>query len=186
MKIGFFYYDGFAEFEISLACLLLHKEDLVFIGKEKKVYRSEEKQRFLPDTSIEETNVDEFDALIIPGGNPNPLFGDEAIAKFVDGFAKRGKLIAGICGGAVFMAQLGLLDGKFATGNTSGITEEDPDSAHYKKAMVKDEFVVVDGNIITAQGQAFAEFAVEIARKIGIIKGDEEYQDTLHWVKNIR
>jgi len=45
---------------------------------------------------------------------------------------------------------------------------------------------VVDGNIITAQGQAYVEFAVELARQMGLYKNDEEYDEDLKWAKNIR
>jgi len=46
--------------------------------------------------------------------------------------------------------------------------------------------VVVDGNLITAQGQAYIEFAVELARQMGLVKSDQEYQDGVNWFKNVR
>jgi hypothetical protein len=44
----------------------------------------------------------------------------------------------------------------------------------------------VDGNIITVQGQAHVEFAVELARQMGLCKTKEEYDEGLKWFKNIR
>ena len=111
--------------------------------------------------------------------------GAEPEDRFRD-FDGKGKLIAGICGGAVLLAQSGILDGKKATGNTYGILEEDPDYKHYEKAIVQNDFVVVDGNIITGQGQAYAEFSVEVGKKLGMFKTEKEYQDEMKWVKNIR
>jgi 4-methyl-5(b-hydroxyethyl)-thiazole monophosphate biosynthesis len=186
MKIGFLYYDGFAEFEIALACLLLHTEELIFIGVEKKIYQSEEKQKFVIDTILSEIDINEFDALIIPGGDPSYLYSNDVVSKKLHEFANSGKIVAGICGGAVLMAQKGLLNGKRATGNTSGIFEKDNDYIHFTKSTVVNEFVVVDGNIITGQGQAYAEFAVEICRKLGMLKTQKEYEDELKWLKNIR
>lgn len=186
MKIGFLYYDGFAEFEIALTCLILHKEELVFIGKERKIYQSEEKQKFVIDHTIDEVDIDGFDALVIPGGDPSPLYGDKAVVGLLTGFAERDKIVAGICGGAVLMANVGLLDGRKATGNTCGIFKNDADFLHYKKATVLNDFVVVDGNIITGQGQAYAEFAVEVSKKLGMYKNEKEYEDDLKWLKNIR
>jgi putative intracellular protease/amidase len=39
------------------------------------------------------------------------------------------------------------------------------------------EQVVVDGNLITAQGQAYAEFAVELARQMGLYEKPEDYEN---------
>jgi hypothetical protein len=46
--------------------------------------------------------------------------------------------------------------------------------------------VVVDGNIITAQGQAYVEFAIELARQMGLCEKEEDYENALKWFKNIR
>lgn len=186
MKIGFLYYDGFAEFEIALTCLLLHREELVFIGPEQRVYQSEEKQKFLVDATIDQVNADEFDAIVVPCGDPSPLYDNAKVKGMLHSFAEKGKVVAGICGGAVLLAQSGMLDGKQATGNTCGISEGDPDYRYYGKAIVRNDFVVVDGNIITGQGQAYAEFAVEVGKKLGMFKTEKEYEDELKWVKNIR
>lgn len=86
----------------------------------------------------------------------------------------------------MLLAQSGILDGKRATGNTCGISEEDLDYRHYGKAIVQNDFVVVDGNIITGQGQAYAEFAVEVGKRLGMFRTEKEYEDELKWVKNIR
>ena len=186
MKIAFLYYDDFAEFEISLTCLLLHKEDLVFTGLDNKVYRSEEKQKFVIDLVASEINVNEYDAIVIPGGDPSPLYNNEVLSNLLHSFANKGKTIAGICGGSVLMAQMGILEGKKCTGNTCGIFERDEDYKYYRKSIIENKNVVVDGNIITGQGQAYAEFAVEVGKKLGLFKTDKEYEDEMKWVKNIR
>ena len=186
MKIGFLYYDGFAEFEIALTCLILHREELVFIGPENRIYQSEEKRKFMVDATVDQINVDEFNALVIPGGDPSPLYDNAKVRGMLRSFEEKDKLVAGICGGAVLLAQSGILDGKRATGNTCGISEEDPDYKHYGKAIVQNDFVVVDGNIITGQGQAYAEFAVEVGKKLGMFRTKKEYEDELKWMKNIR
>ena len=58
---------------------------------------------------------------------------------------------------------------------------------YFEGAITLDDYVVVDGNIITAQGQAFAEFAVELVRQMGLYdKNPQEYAGDLKWLKNIR
>ena len=186
MKIGFLYYDGFAEFEIALTCLILHREELVFIGPENRIYQSEEKRKFMVDATVDQINVDEFNALVIPGGDPSPLYDNAKVRGMLRSFEEKDKLVAGICGGAVLLAQSGMLDGKTATGNTSGIFEGDPDHKYYDNTTVRNDFVVVDGNVITGQGQAYAEFAIEVGKKLGMFKTEQEYKEELNWVKNIR
>ena len=46
--------------------------------------------------------------------------------------------------------------------------------------------MVVDGNIITAQGQAYVEFAFELARQMELSEKEEEYEAGIKWFKNIR
>jgi hypothetical protein len=45
---------------------------------------------------------------------------------------------------------------------------------------------VVDGNIITAQGQAYVEFAIELARQMGLCTNEEDYGMAEKWFRNIR
>ena len=46
--------------------------------------------------------------------------------------------------------------------------------------------MVVDGNIITAQGQAYVEFAFELARQMNLSENEAEYDAGIRWFKNIR
>ena len=57
---------------------------------------------------------------------------------------------------------------------------------YFSESVFSDDHVVVDGNVITAQGQAYVEFAVELVRQMGLCKSDEEYNQGLKWFKNIR
>ncbi len=187
MKVALFYYDDFAEFEIVLASLFLHhKYDVISVALEKREYRSEEQQRFCVDAAIKEVDVDSIDLLVMPGGDPSPLVGNPELKRFVEDLVSRNKKIGAICGGASLLAGLGILKGKKCTGNTTGVAPASAEYKYYAEAMLSDEHVVVDGNIITAQGQAYAEFAVELTRQMGLCKTQEEYDEGLRWCKNIR
>jgi putative intracellular protease/amidase len=186
MKIALFYYDGFAEFEIVLVGLLFHREhDIISIALANREYRSEECQRFCVDKVVQEVDADAIDLLVIPGGNPSPLVGNQELKRFIEKLVSRNKKVGGICGGSGLLAGLGMLEGKRCTGGASGVKPGDDEYRYYSGAMLSDEHVVVDGNIITAQGQAHAEFAVELARQMGVVK-NEEYDECLRWCKNIR
>lgn len=186
MKLAFLYYDGFAEFEIVFISQILRKQELVFTALENRIYESEERQKYQIDLTLDKIKAEDYDALIIPGGDPKPLFENPTLVNCIKEFNDQGKLIAGICGGTVLMAGLGLLDGKSCTGNASGILETDADFKYFKNAKINNANVVLDGNIMTAQGQAFAEFAVEVSKYLGYYKNDDEYICDLNWIKNIR
>jgi 4-methyl-5(b-hydroxyethyl)-thiazole monophosphate biosynthesis len=180
MKIALFYYDEFAEFEIVLVGLLFHnKHDIISIALENREYRSEECQRFCVDKVVKDVDADSIDLLVIPGGDPAPLVGNRELKSFIQELVSRNKKVGGICGGSGLLAGLGVLEGKKCTGGTSGVKPGDAEYKYYSGAILSDEYVVVDGNIITAQGQAYAEFAVELARQMGVIKNDKEYDECL-------
>ena len=193
MKIAFLYYDGFAEFEIVLVGLLFHKDhEIISLALEDREYRSEEKQRYCVDQTIQEADADSIDLFVIPGGNFFPLLESPQLKQFIGELLSKNKKVAGICAGAGVLAAFGFLKGKRCTGMTSGVEpSEQPnlqkEYEYFEGAITLDDYVVVDGNIITAQGQAFAEFAVELVRQMGLYdKNPQEYAGDLKWLKNIR
>jgi putative intracellular protease/amidase len=84
------------------------------------------------------------------------------------------------------LAGLGALEGKRCTGMGSGRDPNIPEFRYFSGSVFLDDHVVVDGNIITAQGQAYVEFAFELARQMGLSKREEEYEAGIKWFKNIR
>lgn len=187
MKTAVFYYDGFAEFEIVLTLLLLHREaDIFSTALEDRKYRSEEHQWFYVDKPICDVNPSEIDLLLIPGGDSRPLHNNHDLKEFIQGVIDGGGKIAAICGGSELLAAQGFLDGIRCTGDTSGVTKELDSYKLYLSTKLLEEQVVVDGQFITGQGQAYAEFASVVGRELGIIKDIAEETETLNWMKNIR
>jgi len=186
MKIALFYYDEFSEFEVVIACLIFRRYDLITVALENREYKSEEGQRFLVDEIIADVDLDSIDLLIIPGGEPQPLVDNFALKNFVEAFVTKGKKVAGICGGAALLAGLGVLKGKKCTGLSSGRNHNIPANQYFSESIFLDDHVVVDGNMITAQGQAYVEFAFELARQMELSEKEEEYEAGIKWFKNIR
>ena len=186
LKVAVFYYDGFAEFETCVALLLLQEFEIVAIALEKRIYVSGEKQRFHVDYSLDELDPLSVDLLIVPGGDSSPLYNHEKIKSFVNAILDNGKTVSGICGGATLLGSIGVLEGKCCTGETSGVQPTDAEYVHYESAKLSDAHVVVDDNLITAHGQAFLEFAVTLAKHMGVIKEDPEKYETLNWLKDLR
>jgi putative intracellular protease/amidase len=186
MKIALLYYDEFSEFEVVLICLIFRRHDLISIALENREYRSEESQRFCVDQVIKDVDIDSIDMFVIPGGEPAQLVDNLELKDFVENLVARNKKVAGICGGACLLGGLGVLKGKKCTGLSSGKNPNIPEYQYFSGSTFLDDHVVVDGNIITAQGQAYVEFAFELARQIGLSKNEEEYDAGVKWFKNIR
>lgn len=117
--------------------------------------------KITPDFAAHEVNLDFFDCVIVVGGSGSPMLAQSAdvITVVRKGFWE-GKLIAGICLGPIVLARAGVLVGKQATifRTSDAVTLLQSSGAAYKA-----ESVVVDGNVITADGPAAAE---TFARKI--------------------
>lgn len=105
------------------------------------------------DKTISEINVDEYEALAIPGGFGELGFYEEAYdEKFLDlikQFNTKGKIIATVCTGALPLGKSGILKNRKATTYhlNSGYRQKELKEFG---ANVVNEPIVVDGNIITS------------------------------------
>ena len=100
------------------------------------------------DIKISDVDIDDFDALVLPGGqiNPDLLRANEAAVSLIRDFAATGKPVAAICHAPWLLIEAGLANGRRLTCYKSIRT----DLAN-AGATVVDESVVVDGNIITSR-----------------------------------
>jgi len=160
-----FIYDGFADFETVLICSALNGEDdykVTYIAYEKRPICSTGGLKINPDKRVSEIDgIKDIEGLIIPGGGIRIL--KPELEKLIIQLNKKKKLVAAICAGPEFLAKSGILKGRKYT------TTEEPQS--YEEKNEKDPFpresyvetrVVQDGNIITAKGYAFTDFALKI------------------------
>ncbi|UYP45073.1 hypothetical protein NEF87_001358 [Candidatus Lokiarchaeum ossiferum] len=181
-------YDRFADFEIVLATLLLKRENLVYFGFNKLEFESETKLKVKADKLLSELNPDLCDLFIIPGGEPKLLIKDpeqreyvKALNHILTTLNQKKKKIAAICGGPTFLANSGILDGKKCTGSI-----QEDEKVFFKNTLFEEVDLIRDGNILTAQGQAFTDFAIEVGKLINFFEKEEDATDTLKWVKNIK
>lgn len=108
--------------------------------------------KILMDKTADEINVDEYDALAIPGGFEEFDFYREAYSEpflqLIREFRKKGKIIASICVGALPVAKSGILQGRHATTYHVG-GKRQRQLAEFGVNVVN-EPVVEDDNIITS------------------------------------
>jgi protease I len=100
------------------------------------------------DQTVADASVDEFAALVLPGGvaNPDQLRTDEDAVGFARDFLASGKPLAAICHAPWTLVEAGVLDGRNLTSWPS--LKTDISNAGGKWT---DEKVVVDGNLITSR-----------------------------------
>ena len=103
---------------------------------------------FTVDRAVGKAGVDEFDALVVPGGtvNADKLRSDAAAVAFVRDFVNSGRPVAVICHGPWTLVEAGVADGRTLTSYPSLRTD-----LRNAGATVVDEEVVVDGNLITSR-----------------------------------
>jgi len=91
------------------------------------------------DKGIDDVSVEDFDALLIPGGfSPDQLRADDRFVAFAKGFMDAQKPVFAICHGPQLLINAKSLEGRTATGYKSILVD-----MAYAGANVKDEEVVV-------------------------------------------
>ena len=109
---------------------------------------------------ISEVNMNDFDALVFAGG-PGCL--DNLDNDISYNLINKAKIIGAICISPVILAKAGILKNKRATVWSSNMDKSPINILSENGAIFEDKDVVVDGNIITANGPDVAEeFGVEV------------------------
>jgi 4-methyl-5(b-hydroxyethyl)-thiazole monophosphate biosynthesis len=152
--------EGFEEIEAITVIDVLRRANIKVdvVGIEDEIVAGRNGVKILCDKIITDVKPDDYDGIVLPGGNPGykNLENSQQVINFIKAYNNRGKLIAAICASPTILEKIGVLEGKKATCYP---TMKD------KLKNYVDERVVVDKNVITSQGPGTAiEFALEIVR----------------------
>lgn len=123
--------------------------ELVHVGiKEGNTVRGKKgASEVIIDQSIENVKVDDFDALLIPGGySPDRLRINEQVVKFVEEFVKSGKPVFAICHAPQLLITAKVMKGRKITGFKSIRQDIINSGAEYL-----DQEVVEDRNIVSSR-----------------------------------
>jgi protease I len=103
---------------------------------------------FPADRAVEDADVDDYDALVLPGGvaNPDALRMQEGAVSFIRSFFEAGKPVAAICHAPWTLIEADVVDGRRLTSWPS--LQTDIRNAGGKWV---DEEVVVDGGLVTSR-----------------------------------
>lgn len=168
-------YPGFSLQEITCitSCLAVwFGEEPQTLASEKKLYRSEEGFRLMPDKTLDEADPAGYACIILPGTiNPLPALYDDKLLGFLAGGKGGDTLYAAISSAPVLLAKAGLLEGKtFTAGFFMQLAEAFP---FVDKERFVHRPVVEDGNVITAIGMFFREFAERVLCRLGYDVGED-------------
>jgi 4-methyl-5(b-hydroxyethyl)-thiazole monophosphate biosynthesis len=111
------------------------------------------------DTLYDHVSMDDFDALVLPGGPAAQTLREDARSQAtIRRAAEKGKLVAAVCAAPTALDAAGVLAGKRATaypGNS------------LPSARQVEESVVEDGNVITGRGPGTSmEFALRVVERL--------------------
>jgi protease I len=106
-------------------------------------------EEFEVDRVVSEVSIDDYDALILPGGavNPDTLRQDSAAVGFVRSFVEAGKPVAVICHGPWTLVEADVVRGRTLTSWPSLRTD-----IRNAGGTVWDQEVVTDGNLLSSRG----------------------------------
>lgn len=141
-----------------------YKVDVV-ASKANETYKGKYGVLFKSDLSPKEVYVNEYDALIIPGGRaPDRMRIDKGLVDIVKEAYQKGKVIAAVCHGPQMLIEANVLRGKKATCWKSVMTD-----LKNAGAIFLNEAAVVDGNMVTSRSPAdlpkFCQEAIKLLKK---------------------
>ena len=165
-------------------------EKIDVIAAENRPYRSEEGFSITPDITADQADPAGYACVILPGTvNPRPALFDGRLIEFLRRGRGTDTLFAAISSAPALLAKAGLLEGRdFTAGFFMQLAETFPfiDTSRFVHRPV-----VEDGNVITAIGMFFREFAQTVLNRLGYdvgehfmdVSGEEYTQDelTFYW-----
>ncbi len=133
--------------------------------KMKETYTGEYGYHIRSDLAPEEVKVEEYEAVIIPGGRaPDRMRTKKAMVNIVKEAHAKGKVIAAICHGPQMLIEADVVRGKRVTSYVAVSTDLKNAGAIYE-----DKPVVVDGNLVTSRHPAdlpvFCKEALKLLKK---------------------
>jgi 4-methyl-5(b-hydroxyethyl)-thiazole monophosphate biosynthesis len=156
--------DGFEEVEAIAIIDVLRRAGIetVVAGLHDGPIASARQVKVVPDTTIDTVTVEDFDMIVLPGGQPGSdnLDADPRVKGLIKGFSEKGKLVGAICAAPFVLANAGVLKGKHVTSYPS-----------YKDklggAVYEVKSVVTDGNVLTSRGAGTAlSFGLAIVERL--------------------
>ena len=168
MKDVFLIYDRCCFYEIVILSYFMSYSgcNVAFCSTDGKPVRAMEGFSVNADMSLDQLDRGQVRSLILPGGGTSEVDNAAVRACLLD-LKERGAMIAGICAGVDVLERAGVLRDVSSTHSTG-------------------EDLVSDRNVITARANAYVDFAVEAARKLGLFASEEDLRETVGFWKHYK
>ncbi|MDQ1280914.1 MAG: protease [Thermoproteota archaeon] len=140
-------------------------EVVIAAPKAKEGYNGKHGLSFTSDTSPEEVKMEEFVALIIPGGQaPDRMRINKGLIDIVKAAFEMNMVVAAVCHGPQMLIEADVVSGRKVTSWPSVRTD-----LRNAGAEVVDESAVVDGNLVTSRSPddlpAFCKETIKLLKK---------------------
>lgn len=179
-RILVFIFDGMTDYQMPFITHLLGADagkEIITIAYENKIIKGRSGLMYKPEKLVTDVLNDVVEGLILCGG----CYGDAKpeLIQLINKLNLEGKLLGGICGaGTVFLAKAEVLNNvKYTTPILEWGQKQidiyggnDP----FPRENLVSERVIRHENIITAQGIAFIDFAIEICDWFGLFENQVE------------
>jgi len=134
----------------------------VLAPRANETYHGKHGVPFTANITPEQVDVDEYDAIVIPGGQaPDRMRLNSKLVDIVKEADRKGKVIAAVCHGPQMLIEADVVHGKTVTAWSSVRTD-----LKNAGAIVVDEAAVVDGNLVTSRSPndlpAFCKASIEL------------------------
>ena len=166
VSVVLFLAPGFEEIETATVIDVLRRcgVKLVIAGLASGAIEGAHGLKLVPDISIDDVAMENFDSVVCPGGNPGyvNLRKDPRVLATVREAFLSNKLVAAICAAPAVLSDAGILKNRNCTIYPGMEAELEKGGGKPQK-----DLVVEDGNIITSQGPATAlMFALKVAERL--------------------
>ncbi len=188
LRVAILATDGVEQTELSSPRRALEdagiQVDLVSPKSEIQAWRNEQwSDPVVVDFRLSETEADDYDALILPGGvmNPDKLRMDPQALDFIKSFFESAKPVAAICHGPWLLVEADVVGGREMTSWPSLQTDIRNAGGHWV-----DREVVVDRNLITSRKpEDLTAFNREILslltkRRVGQLRAEKPTEHVRH------
>jgi 4-methyl-5(b-hydroxyethyl)-thiazole monophosphate biosynthesis len=116
----------------------------------------------LPDASLDEALENNFDMIVLPGGQPGTqhLRADHRVRQLLQKMAAEDRFVTAICAAPSVLAAAGLLEGKHATCFPTCLDE-------FSAISIQTDAIIEEGKIITSRGPGTAmDFALLLVERL--------------------
>lgn len=163
---------GFEEIEAIAVVDILRRAgvEVVIAATADNPAEGRNRIKVVADVRLDSVKDKDFDMIVLPGGvlGTENLKKDTRVKEIVERLYKKGKFVTAICAAPTVLSAIGITKGKRVTSHP-GVRAE------FKKEIISDDRVVIDGNIVTSQGPGTAiEFALKLVELL--IDKDKAYE----------